>query len=260
MATLSTRITGFFKRMRNGADTATADPDYTAESLEKLATGGPDHDDDGPSSGGFLARITGSRREQTIQNLQRGYEEVVELMKTVRGHMESQSDRADRLLTLMQRLPEALEALPETNRNQARMLELINSHLDQQTHQAQRLNEVIGTLANSTEQNNQVMGVMQQQMDATRETDMKMLESYARMSDTLTGLHDSAKANVSALQTVSQHTRETDEKMEALLRRNARQMMVLTSVSWGLAAIALGLAIYTGIAVSGASIGEFFGF
>ena len=44
-----------------------------------------------------------------VEKLQRGYEEMITMMGSVRSHLEQQSQRSERLLNILEGLPEALK-------------------------------------------------------------------------------------------------------------------------------------------------------
>ena len=267
-STLGNRLSNMLKRMRPNravqvrikrAMTPNADP---AESLKKLADGevesvpggnGNDNGSGGNGNGGqsIMSRMPGAKRDQAIQNLQQGFGEVVDLIRTVRTHLDQQDQRSDRMLSLMENLPDALEALPETNRNQARMAEAISTHVDQQGRQANRLNDALSGLAQASEHQSQVMGVLQQQIEQARQTDEQLLSSFGAMNQTLVQLSESSQANVQAMQRVTEHTEKSDRRMEELVRTNKQHMTALSVTSWVLAAAALGLAAWAVIVAGG---------
>src|SRR5688572_21532902 len=80
----------------------------------------------GPRPRGFWSRWSGSGRDAAVAELQRGYDEVLALTRAMRDHMDGQAEHNRHMLALLQRLPDALGSLPETNRNQARMLEALH--------------------------------------------------------------------------------------------------------------------------------------
>ncbi|MEX0742620.1 MAG: hypothetical protein WD079_07455, partial [Phycisphaeraceae bacterium] len=139
MSALTTRLTGLLRRIkpertvRVSATGKTAKapkpvaPPERAEravtSLEELTE--PKKTVASARRTGILSHFPGAKRDERLDNLQEGFTEVVDLMQTVRVRLDEQSDRSDRLMEIMSRLPEAIDALPETNRNQARMLEAL---------------------------------------------------------------------------------------------------------------------------------------
>lgn len=194
----------------------------------------------GPPRTGLLSMLPGARRDAAITELQRGYGEVRDLIRHVRDHMERQSERGDRLLDVMERLPTSLQALPETNRNQVRMLEVIQTHLDQESKQAGRLHEAIQSMASAARSQSQMLGTMQQQMETTRDHDQMYLEGMNVMNTTLQRLNSTSDAGVDTLRQLCESGRNSDQRLQELVERNAKHMTVLTFTSGVLALLALG--------------------
>lgn len=196
--------------------------------------------DSAPARSGLLSIFPGARRDAAIAELQKGYGEVRDLIRHVRDHMERQSERGDRLLDVMERLPSSLQALPETNRNQVRMLEVIQMHLDQEAKQAGRLHEAIQSMASAARAQSQVLGSMQQQMETSRDHDQMYIEGMNVMNTTLQRLNSSSDAGVETLRQLCESGRNSDHRMQEMVERNAKHMTILTITSGVLALLALG--------------------
>lgn len=263
MATLATRISRFFTRHRAARRPVAIDiftarraiepsggPEVAVDSLRQMSERPMSEHNPQPDQPrrGFLSRITGempgAKRDQAIAQLKQGYDEVVDLMRVVRTHLSDQSERSQRLLELLRHMPEALQSLPETNRNQSRLLEVIQNHLDQQSRHATRFNESLTTLTRVTEQQTQILGVIQQHMDASAQTDDKLLGSFRAMNQTLENLNDSTRLSATNLRDLNDRAAADDRRMEQMMQRTSRQMTMLSITSWIMAAIALGVAVY----------------
>lgn len=258
MSTLTARLGGLIRRFRTSQPVeveARRNVAETAQSLEQLVeepatiesdhsadSGG--HDREPAAKGGLLSRLPGSRRDAAMGQLQEGFNEMVGLIRDVRSHMDQQAERSERMLGLLEKLPEAIESLPETNRNQSRMLEAMNSHLEQTGKQSQQLQKTLQGLANANEHQGQVMGLIQQQVENTHKTEQQMLSSFSSMNQTLQQLSESALASSQAMSQFSQQAYESDQRMDQLVRRTNRQTIILWATSWVVGLAAIGLAAY----------------
>ncbi|MBI1367832.1 MAG: hypothetical protein GC162_04175 [Planctomycetes bacterium] len=266
MATLTARLSRFFHRARPRKPvaidifkSAERSPERLVDSLAKLAdppvikataerrepvngNGSNGNGDHRPR--GFFSLLPGAKRDAAIVDLQKGYMEVVDLMKTVREHLSTQSQRSARLLELMQHLPEALQSLPEHSRNQARMLEVMQMQVEQQNRHASHFAQSISALTRVSEQHTQIMGCIQQHMDAATQNDAQLLGSFSAMNHTLEDLSESTRASSAALRSVTEQAQSAEQRMQQLMERQSRQMTVLSITSWIMAAIALGVAVY----------------
>lgn len=272
MTALTTRLSGLLRRMKPSRPvTVTAAKDGAGEterrgraadgerpdqaervitSLEKLTQEPADQPKPARRTG-LLSRISGSaRREERMDHLQEGYNDVVELMHSVRDRLDEQSDRSDQLMQILARLPEAIDALPETNRNQARMLEALQTHLDRQDRQATTLNKSLGDLATATEHQGQVMSVIQRQIEMNHKIDQEMLKGFGAMGTTLERLNDASQFSNETLQKVTEQSKTADENLRKLMKTSTRNMTLLSVASWAMALAAMGAAIYAGWAIT----------
>jgi len=251
MSTITTRLGGLFKRMgltkpvslqiANKADRA-------AESLEAMAKTPEQHEN--KSTGGWLSRWPGAQRDRAIAELQRGYTEVLDLIRHMRQHMDSQSQRSERMMEILDRLPDALASLPESARNQARMIEVLQNNFERQNNQGKQFNETMAALVASAEHQGQTMGAIQQQIASSNQYDEKMLASFTAMNQTLHQLDESNRSGVQTFRNITEMASKSDQRLETLMKRNTRHMTVLTITSWVLAGIALVAATYAVVTVT----------
>ncbi|HIE11455.1 MAG TPA: hypothetical protein EYP62_07560 [Kiritimatiellae bacterium] len=91
---------------------------------------------------GDLSPAVWRGRAQQIAVLQAGYEEMLELARTVRSHLERQAQVQERLLGLLEELPASLQSvrqLGEGARRQTEVLERIDHNLQKSAQEDRRL-------------------------------------------------------------------------------------------------------------------------
>ena len=243
--TLTTRIGGLLRKMKPARPVAidyNEHGDATGAGAE--AETGAGAGDGSAGRGSITRRVAGEYRDARVSQLQDGFEEVVGLVQDVRRHLDQQADRSERLLGLMSDLPDAIRTLPESNRNQARMVEAMNGHLARSDRHAEDLNEALGGLARSNEHQGQVLGLIQQQIESSRQTDEQMVASFGTMNETLRQLGLSNHASAKSMALVAEQSKMADGRMKELVQRNSRQMLIMSAANWVLAAAALGLALF----------------
>lgn len=247
-------LTRWFRRQDDFDDTAAAVA--TAEPTRSTVhghghgagngnhNGNGDHKGNGRGSGSFLRRRS-SREAQ----LQHAYDEVIELVTTLKHHMESQAERSERLLAHMEGLPEALKSLPEANRNQTQTLQAIEGHLKQQNQHTEGLTQAIQGMATVAGNQEHAMGLIQQQLDAGQASREQMHESFAALSNTLHHMSDSNQAGTQLLNRLNEKQQQSEAQMQQLVMRNQRQMTMMSIVSWSLAIVALAVAAAVAVSV-----------
>jgi len=211
----------------------------------------------GASESPTLAPTRGVGRQAQIENavhkLESGYREVRELLVHVRGHMENQADRSERLLTLMQHLPDAVQSLPEAARNQERLMRTIESHLERAAAREARLADAMSSFAQSVESRDKNMQLMYEQLSDQRRQGEELRSSFKALNQTLGELSDSSSHSSTLLRSLTHRSEQRDEQVADLYRANQKQMVSMSMVSWALAIVALCVAGY--VAASIARIG-----
>ena len=188
-------------------------------------------------------------KETPVEKLQRGYEEMVALMTSVRNHLETQAERSERLLRVLDGLPEALKSLPEATRNQTRTLEAIQTNLGQQVQHNTKLAEALNGLSQSTKHHEHAMSAISQQLDAGHQRSEHILGSFNCLTSTLDRMTDASEASTILLRRMAEQESQAAEQVRQLFIRNQKQMTTMSIVSWSLALVALTVAGYVAISL-----------
>jgi len=244
MAKLTNRFGNFvqwFKRGRkNGPITSDSSPDGGVMVAEM-------EQDDAM----LVKRVS---KETPMDKLQRGYEEMVSLMASVRNHLETQSQRSERLLHVLDGLPEALKSLPEATRNQTRTLEAIQTNLNQQVQHNTKLADALNGLAKSTHHHEHAMSAIGQQLDAGHQRSEQILGSFNSLTGTLDRMSDANEASTILLRRMAEQESQAADQVRQLFVRNQKQMTTMSVVSWSLALVALTVAGFVAMSISKLSV------
>lgn len=189
-------------------------------------------------------------KETAVDKLQKGYEEVVELMGNVKSHMEQQSQRSQRLIEILEGLPEALRSLPEANRNQTRTLQAIQQTLGEQSKHNGRLADALTGLAKTNENHSRAMAAIGNQLDASQQNSEQMRDSFNTLGGTLGRMSASNEASTSLLRQIADQESKAADQVRQLFVRNQKHMTTMSVVSWSLAIVALTVAGYVAVSVS----------
>src|SRR5690606_28088060 len=86
-----------------------------------------------PAPAGTSDRLA-ARREVEQENAitQRGYEQMLGLIERIGRHLDQQSERSERMVNLLERLPAALESLPEIRQNSKTLVDAVTAHFRSQ--------------------------------------------------------------------------------------------------------------------------------
>lgn len=168
-------------------------------------------------------------------------DEVMGLVRTISTHLEKQTSRTGRLVECLQRLPEALDAMPEINRQNARLLEVINDYLDHARRRDDALNDTLSGMSTASRRQTEVLGLLQQQMDVSHRTSETLVSSLGDFRETLTELAGSNSRASNILTELSRSNERREIDLTHLLDRNQRWLVaaVVCCATMSLTAIIL---------------------
>lgn len=170
--------------------------------------------------------------------------EMTGLIRSVRGQLNRQSDRSQRIMELMQTIPESISTLPEINRNQKRLVEAVNMQLQLDEKHNAELSRSMKSLLDLGERQTQMMGLMQQRMDLTQQTDAKVVGGLKAVNQTLCQVGEAGLTQTQTLRELLEHRRVSDQRLEHMVMEQARTGRAMMIANWVMAAAALGVAVW----------------
>jgi uncharacterized phage infection (PIP) family protein YhgE len=193
---------------------------------------------------GHLARfIPRSNRAKAISELQRGYDEVIRLVRKVSDHLDTQTERTERMMSVMERLPQAIDALPEINRQNARLLDILSDHLAQSKSREHALNDTLRRLGDASDHHTEVLSVLQRQLDTNHRAAEHMAETLSSFRDALSSLAETNNRSTDLLSRITEASDERESKLTTMFQQTQRWMIAVGGTVGALALIAIILAI-----------------
>lgn len=143
-------------------------------------------------------------------------QEIVTMARDFRAFLDLQDQRQQELARVVSTLPQSMGALPELVRQQTRLADLVAQQL---MHTRQRDDQVEKTLARITqgvEQQRDVMGLVQQQLDLNHEGAMKVADGVTTLANAVVHLQATTDRSSTALQGLLERTTERDAGIQKL--------------------------------------------
>jgi ABC-type transporter Mla subunit MlaD len=187
-----------------------------------------------PARGDALARAT---REAAAGH------EIKDVVHRLDEHLSAQTDRADRMLDLMERVPKALDALPEINRQQARLLEILSDHLGRSRNREESLGQAIRELSDASSRQTEVLGLVQQQLDANREAAHTLARTLDNLHESLGRVAHSQSNATETLRGFVSAAEAREAAMAGLLGSIQRWMIVAVACCAAASLVAIVLAV-----------------
>ncbi len=197
--------------------------DLTGTQAERLAAAlgacGAEEDE------GFGPIETPVAEPRAASKAERGQDEIMGLVHKIGNHLDGQSDNAKRMLGLLDRLPHALDSLPELNRQNAHMLEAMHDHFSQAKVREEALNDTLGAITKASDRQAEVLGLVQQQLDTTSQTAAQLNDTLGSLHQALGDLAESNAHSTTVLSEMASASREQESELSASLGRSQRWMV-----------------------------------
>lgn len=170
-----------------------------------------------------------ARRDNAIENLQRGLGALSDLLVSLRDNMERQSQRQEELLGHLSSLPEALRSIPEASRAQSEALNSIHQSIERQTTQQSKLGEVLDRLSTADSQQGRTLEALQQTVGSLSEHDQAISLNMQSLGMSLESMSNNTQSSAQVLEQLRDNTARRDGELERVIKRqNTRFTTMLT--------------------------------
>ena len=163
----------------------------------------------------WLSRLRpGSKRDRQIAWLQAGYSETLELMRTIRQHLERQEDVQHKMVAVLERVPESMESLKGITR--------------------------------VAEQQGEMISLLRQQTEAAAAHDRELIESMNRFNQTLGLLDETNRNSGRTVANLVEKSRESEDMLRSVIERSERRIMVVIGLFIAVVILGVGALVYFG--------------
>lgn len=235
---LNHRVHDFFQKFKRDRGAIKVDPQ--AQSDPESGEGGEN----------LPAQSQTGGREVSIAQIKQGYGEVVDTMQSVRRHLDEQAQRSDRMIQLLEGLPEAIKSLPEQNKAQTEMLRAIHQNMERQTETTGQLSTAISSLSTVGENQQKTMNELQDHLRAEDVARRELRDGIGTLDKTLTEVRESSDSSRSALESISEQAKQRDNAIGEMFQRSQKTTSAMMAVSWALAIVALAVSAFVAVRVT----------
>lgn len=184
-----------------------------------------------------------SRRDQTLQKLQEGFERLSEVLDGVRTHLDAHAERSKAMTAAMQQLVELTRQLPQQSAEQSATLERIATAIAKSAERDERIAASLADLPVMQKRQIETVSAIGAQLESARETDARVAGAVERVGlsvDRWSSAVDEQSESMKALQTAMQRN---DDQIRSLIARQHRTWTWLLVIVLGVAAGALAVGI-----------------
>lgn len=214
----------------------------------------PDNGDmlDGDQNG--LSRTEGrgsslkpwAKRDQAIVNLQEGFSTLTDLMSAIKDNLNEQGRRQDELLKYMAHLPEAIQAIPESNRMQGETLRAIHARLEHSNEQQGMIAEILNRVSESGAEQKKSVEEMRERVETFAEHDRKIADNLSSVGTAMQSVSRNSQSSAQVLEQLRDNINSRDGQLERVLHKQAMRFTTMLAV-----AIFLSIAALAAVAIVG---------
>ena len=189
------------------------------------------------SAGGVPAR---RNKQELMDDLEKSYREVVELVRKVDSHLDKADRRADRMAEVADRLLEAVQRMPDSEHGERRhqeQVELLNRIAEEHSAGVDRLDTALARIGVQTE--------------VASQSHEQLVMTMAEFRETMCDVARSSTRSAQAVEAGNDQKRESDERLSRVIAGNQRWMMGILAASMVLAAAALIISIVAVVRLGG---------
>src|SRR5579859_2811928 len=187
-----------------------------------------------------------AKRDQAIDNLNRGIGALGDLLTSIRENMEKQSLRQEDLLGQLAGLPEALRAIPEAGRIQGETLKAIQEQIERQSNQHSKLGDVLDRISEADSRSVKTLEALQQTVSSMSEHDQAISGNMTTLGIALESITSNSKSSAQVLETLRDGSARRDGELERIIKKQNTRFTTMLSI-----AIVLSISALTAVSVFG---------
>ncbi|MFG0286381.1 MAG: hypothetical protein ACF8R7_18360 [Phycisphaerales bacterium JB039] len=162
-------------------------------------------------------------KQELLSELQQNYREVVDLVRRVKTHMETQDDRFDRLMQVAEQIRQSVEAAPGLREDARKALAALDQLSVTQRECQDRTENALSAQSGR-------LNRMTELMESSSETEQRVAATLNDMGTTLSAMAGATQGLGTALQALQEREAKRDAQLAGLLTRSHRWMVAITAM------------------------------
>ncbi len=152
----------------------------------------------------------------------RSNDAVASQLREITERVETQSDQVRQLVQLQEQVPRALETLGNLNRHSAQLVELATDQSESAKSQYASFNAALGQIRGSSEHQIEVLGLIQQQTDATTRSVREIAEAMENINRGLVEIADNVRGAIDMLSVLDRSGEDAQTRLGDFVARSQR--------------------------------------
>lgn len=173
------------------------------------------------------SRPMSAARESDAERLAERHAVVIELVKSIRGQVELQGQRAERMAQSLDRLAANLERFPEASQAQSQLLSDMNKLMEMEAVSTRHTEELLSQIPRVADAQLETMSSMGRQLDLLRKTGDCGADKLARLEEAVGRLSEATGASTAALKDMGVDSAARQDHLADLLRELTNRLTLL---------------------------------
>jgi len=179
------------------------------------------------------------RREQVLQKLQEGYAQVIDLLTTVRQHLESSDQHTQQTNQALARLTESMNELPAQSSRQTELLDGVGQQMEKQRRQQERIAGVIEQWPETARDQAELLKQLHQELSTGQQAQSELADSLQSVSRAVSDLTETTRHGSRLLEALDQDSSIRQERVLGALEAQSKRITQLVWAAMGLSALAI---------------------
>ncbi len=152
----------------------------------------------------------------------RSNDDIASALREITERVDTQSEQMRQLVQLQEQVPRALDTLGNVNRHNAQLVELSTDQLESSKSQYSSLNTALGQIKGSSEHQIEVLGLIQQQTDATTRCVREIVESMETINRGLAEISDNVRGAVDMISVLDRSGEDAQSRLGDFVAKTQR--------------------------------------
>ena len=206
--------------------------------------GEPDYSTELPETTQGNGKTTSSmlpwrKRDEAIEQMRAGYDEVISLVKSIQSHLAAQNDRSDQVVALLGEVAKGIREIPARTQQSAEALDRLASQMEATSRHTQIMAAAIGDMPKATMAQKEALNDIADQLAVSTQTTDQLTQRLDSLGQVVKMMNESSAQQVRTLQSVQSASEAQSEKTTDLLSTQTRRLTVFFALTIVLAIAAI---------------------
>lgn len=194
-----------------------------------------------------VKKVQPDDKNQSLEKLHEGFNNLIEQLRGINEHLDSQATRHEDLMTRIEKLPQLLESFPAVVENQKQLTEQLLEQLKAASVKEQQFVEAVEKIPVETAKQTDALTGIDHQLAAAADADVQMTESFNRFYETLDKLDQNTIGQTDSIIQMSKTFATSDRYLKYLVSRQNKRFMWIFITAMSICVLVI--LIFTGIII-----------